>query len=598
MATANALLMTFVVNGSITKYISTEAVAKSRLYTPQIISPPTFELSGEGYVSAGFGSFSVVNNPYDSDTVFNYIDETYPVANKAYAITFSWGEQASDLFSGSAVLRKVTDKAVEFDLVAPEYSQDLLEFTQSKSRVSVTNVADSAGGSGNTVRITAANHNIPDGSEVIFEGMTTATELNYDGTASTVYTVSVVSTSTFDLDGTNSNNFTLGAESAGSVDITTVRPMAFGEVTHKVPIEKSTTLVSNPHLDHTKIIRVYEDGVNIAAGKSTSTQTNVSAVTAASTTTYTVASHEFIVGDLITPASFGDSSYHVQQTVTSVTSTTVVTSLDSTGFSTASPGNIDFTNVFSTAPTATNITLNSASGGGEMSVSGTGVNGSTLSTIFTYIVGELSLSLNTSKASSASSLNLAFYIDSQIKVIDLADKICRNINYQFFISGSTLYLVDKANDPSATEIINPDIELIDHDYMFPSKQFISTWTHRVPFTGTDKRLGSEERSQFVNSSNFAVGNTTNIDNLVETEIAQKSILQTILTTHEKPVITLVMPFIEFSYVVGDKFEFIDNEKLISYTMKIRSISFNFSEEKTTFKGDGTASTITRTNMRT
>lgn len=597
MAESYTLLMEFTVSDSITKYISTEARSLHRLYTPQILEPPSLELSGEGYVSAGFGSFSIINNPWDSESVFNYPQGTYPVATGAYAVTFKWGNQSSALFTGSAVLREVADDYMRFDLVSSEYSQDLLTLTQNKTNVVVDTVADSAGGSGNTVRITATNHGLDDGSDVIFEDMAVTTELNYDDTSATVYVVSVVDTDTFDLDDTNSDNFTLGSETAGTAGTPEVRRMALGEVTHRVPVAKSSALVVNPGMDASSVTRVYEDGVNIGAGKSTSTSVSVSSVSIGSSTTYTVSSHDFIVDDEVTPSGFSDSGFHVQQTVTAKTSTTFTTDLVSTGFSTTTLGSVDFTNLFSTSPSPTHITLNGDSSGGELSVSGTGVNAVTLYELFDYCCTQLSLTLDVTKASSASSLDLSFYVDSQMKVIDLMDSVAVAVNYQFYIEDSTLYLIDKANDPTATEVIGPDIEFITHEENFPVKQFRSSWTQRVPFTGTDKRLGEESRFQYVNSSNFSVGNVVTIDNFVETEVAQKSILSALQEIYERPLISLRKPEIDFETKIGDKLTFTDQEKVLTYSLYVRSISYDHKEEHTTFSGDGTVTAIIRTNIR-
>ena len=348
MGVSKALLMKFTVNGSITKYISTEAVSRSIFYSPQIVAPPSFELSGDGYVAAGFGSFSIVNNPYDEESVFNYKQGTYPALAKGYQVSFEWGEQNTPLFSGTAILRGVTDTELQFDLINPEFSQDLLVFTQDETRVTVDSTADALGGSGNEVRVTSTGHGLQDNSEVIFEGLTTTTGLNYDETDSTVYSISVVDTNTFDLLGTDSDNFTLGVEGAGKAGNPVIRPMAFGRITYRIPEQKSTTLVSNPYLDitetsdDTSVIRVQEDGVEIANN---------------------------ITGD---------------------------------------------PNVFITPPTATTLTLN-AGASGEVSVSGKSIQATTLEGFFSFVATELGLTLDSTKATTATNVVLSFFVNTQIK---------------------------------------------------------------------------------------------------------------------------------------------------------------------------------------
>ena len=58
-----------------------------------------------------------------------------------------------------------------------------------------------------------------------------------------------------------------------------------------------------------------------------------SGVTRGSTTTYTVSSHSFVADDVVNVSGFLASDYNSQQTVQSVTSTTIVTDLDSSALS-------------------------------------------------------------------------------------------------------------------------------------------------------------------------------------------------------------------------------------------------------------------------
>ena len=58
-----------------------------------------------------------------------------------------------------------------------------------------------------------------------------------------------------------------------------------------------------------------------------------SAVTRGTTTTYTVSSHSFVADDVVNVSNFLADNYNSQQTVQSVTSTTIVTDLDSSALS-------------------------------------------------------------------------------------------------------------------------------------------------------------------------------------------------------------------------------------------------------------------------
>ena len=58
-----------------------------------------------------------------------------------------------------------------------------------------------------------------------------------------------------------------------------------------------------------------------------------SGVTTGSTTTYTVSSHSFVADDVVNVSGFLATDYNSQQTVQSVTATTIVTDLDSSALS-------------------------------------------------------------------------------------------------------------------------------------------------------------------------------------------------------------------------------------------------------------------------
>ena len=63
----------------------------------------------------------------------------------------------------------------------------------------------------------------------------------------------------------------------------------------------------------------------------------------ASTTTYTVASHNFVANDVIKGSGFTPAGFNVEQTVSSVTSTTVVTNLDSSALTATVEGKLNST---------------------------------------------------------------------------------------------------------------------------------------------------------------------------------------------------------------------------------------------------------------
>ena len=154
-------------------------------------------------------------------------------------------------------------------------------------------------------------------------------------------------------------------------------------------------------------------------------------------------------------------------------------------------------------------------------------------------------------------------------------------------------MVDKANSPSATIIQRQDRAELSLDYDFPTKQITSNWSLRTPFSGTDKRLGSSNFSQFSNSPNLNIGNTSTVTSYIEKESEQKKILDALVSISDKPLCVLKKPFVDLETKIGDKLQGKDYEKKIQYTMLVRSIRYNFVNESTEFKGDAEISLISR-----
>lgn len=586
------------VTGSITKRISAagnDSRATSVFYSAQVISTPNFSLSGDGWISAGFGSLVINNNPRDEDAVFCYADGTYPPELKDYTVRFQYGENAEFLFNGTAVIRSISDKGIELDIVEPAYSEDLLVKTLDTESTRAESTSNASG----LIRVSSPIHGLSNGNVVTFEDMNVTTEINYDGTSATEYTVNVIDANTFDLLNTDATLVTLGANSVGQAGIPQLRRMAFGVVTQKVPIKKSSTVISNPHLNITKIIKVYEDGVLIGVGRSTSTSRSVTSCTPGTTTEYFVSnSTDFLVGEEVDVIGFTPGDYNVaNQTITEVTSTSIKTDLNSSGFAAISVlGTLDFSDALLTTPTNDKITLNGAAQG-EVSVSGEGVNATTLASLCTYIVSTVSgiNSVDTTTKSDNGSTAISFFIESQIKVIDLLNQVLPSFNHQFYIDVDQIVLIDRAKEVSSTSLDNfIDIEEIEPiKSEFPNKTISSTITRRVPFTSTSNTLGTETETSFANSTKYSVGSEKTITAYVEDNDQMRGLLVFILAIDEKPVYNIRQPFININIKPGDVLTFNDQEKELTCKMTVREISYDFIKEKTDISGDGTFSILER-----
>ena len=252
------------------------------------------------------------------------------------------------------------------------------------------------------------------------------------------------------------------------------------------------------------------------------------------------------------------------------------------------------TDRFSSA-TSTTITTSGYTGK-SVCVSGTGLSGTTLEQFFDYVADTLNLDVataDTTKTSSAASRVIHLYETRPQLLIDLASAVAESTNHQFHISpnptsgDTTLYLIDRANNPSATVI--EDIDVISTSYKLPfpiaSVEGIYTVTERK---GT--QLFSHEIS--VPVQNVPIGSTVN-KNIYADTIAQVGEITTIITAIKnieiKPTATITVADIQTEWKAGDRFTLNRQTDLISMDMIVRSISYNFVSQNTTISGDATLS---------
>jgi len=254
------------------------------------------------------------------------------------------------------------------------------------------------------------------------------------------------------------------------------------------------------------------------------------------------------------------------------------------------------TNRFS-SDTSTTITT-SGYNSGQVVVSGTGLNGTTVETFFDYIANTLSLGVTTAettKTSSASSRAVHLYTNKPQLLTDLASEVARSVNHEFYIlpnpstGSTTLYLIDRANSPTAT--ILDDDEVVGSSYTlgFPIQAVAGNW--RVT-----ERKGTQLQTLDITarSENVSVGKVLNISMLADT-VAQTTNMTTILNgirdVEKKPQAVVTVAGIKTDYYPGDRFTLDRSEDQITIDMIARDITWDFNNKNTTIKGDSTLSEL-------
>tara|TARA_R110000824_G_scaffold298254_1_gene486486 strand:+ start:88 stop:1389 length:1302 start_codon:yes stop_codon:yes gene_type:complete len=263
-------------------------------------------------------------------------------------------------------------------------------------------------------------------------------------------------------------------------------------------------------------------------------------------------------------------------------------SLATSGITVSEEGTDRFSSATSTTITTSGYT------GKNVCVSGTALSGTTVEQFFDYVANTLDLDVataETSKTTSAASRVIHLYETQPQLLVDLASSVAEATNHEFYISpnpangDTTLYLIDRANNPTATVIEDIDVLSTNYNLPFPIASVSANFS-------VIERKGTQLFTQKVAvvSSNVAVGATLK-RNVYADSNAHVSEVSTIITAIKnieiKPTASITVADIQTSWTPGDRFTLNRKLDLISIDMLVRSINFNFQTQLTTISGDAT-----------
>ena len=152
---------------------------------------------------------------------------------------------------------------------------------------------------------------------------------------------------------------------------------------------------------------------------------------------------------------------------------------------------------------------------------------------------------------------------------------------------TTLYLIDRANSPTATVLDNEEVVSSSYTLGFPIQAVEGTWK-------ATERKGSQLQTLDITarSENVSVGEVISFPMLADT-VAQTGNMITILNeirdVEKKPKAVITVADIQSDYRPGDRFKLDRPEDEISIDMMARDITWNFDNKTTTIKGDATLS---------
>ena len=261
-------------------------------------------------------------------------------------------------------------------------------------------------------------------------------------------------------------------------------------------------------------------------------------------------------------------------------------------------------------PTATTLTGSggTAYGLGGLLVSGrtTKVNGDPtdagdvlsgrIDTFAEYMAADLGLSTNydTTKASAHEADAIGIWQTEKIKSLDLYSKVSYSINHQFFIQknqsngNDTLYLVDRNNNPTATELTEQ--EIISSTYRILKPLGVVIFTRRN-YQFNDAYI--TESTLTNTSENLPTGRTINVHNYWRGTSKLfppvQSDLDEFRDIEKKPIATVTLEGIKDTYTPGDRFTFNRKQDQVKVDLLTRSITWDWANRQTTLSGDATLS---------
>jgi len=233
---------------------------------------------------------------------------------------------------------------------------------------------------------------------------------------------------------------------------------------------------------------------------------------------------------------------------------------------------------------------------GEVSISGTGNDGTSLTQFMTATASALSIANGTpdvTKAGSAGSINVDLFQSTQQTWVKLASDVARYTNHEFYIrenssGNATLYLIDRANNPaSSTRLENHEIISVSFNPGYPVQAVEGTYTVNLP-----KSTKIESRNMSVRVADTeGLGSLIRVPIFADSEADQAGNATTYLTAikniEKKPTAKVTVPDIKTDWVFGDRLKFNWNIGDVTADMIIREMTYDFQNLETTVSGDCT-----------
>jgi len=235
---------------------------------------------------------------------------------------------------------------------------------------------------------------------------------------------------------------------------------------------------------------------------------------------------------------------------------------------------------------------------GELTLSGTGGD-TTLSDIMSWACGAsyLNLTYNNTYAESPSP-DIYFWADSQKVLVDFLSEICSWYCHLFYISGTTLYLVDLDIDNGSDTLTEFDFFPAEYNYQPVVATIKTEWETRE--AGTWQQVGGgggaavyvrRVKNNLTKTSGYAYGSEMTITPYHDTKSNISTALSDILTIIHKPWAKVAIPIQGSLPVPGKSISIRDTalNKSTDITIRARNIVYDYTKNEVVIEGEGSIS---------
>jgi len=159
----------------------------------------------------------------------------------------------------------------------------------------------------------------------------------------------------------------------------------------------------------------------------------------------------------------------------------------------------------------------------------------------------------------------------------------------------TVYLIDRANEPSTQSISVQKIVSVTYKNPYPTQSVKSWMMQRQEAGSSSSDNYNFFESEFMLSSfnsDTEVGRKINIEQMADRYAAQESFLDAILANKKKTQVSLKVDSINKTIKPGDNLTFTERDAPVTVSsLLVRGITYDLAREETTFSGDATITKI-------